>query len=242
MKSINDYYVYLLYDTLNNEVFYVGKGRGLRFLNHLKDAQKRGDQNVESQKIQKIKSIGTKRFGCSILRRNLTEDEALVIEATTIDLFRSHYIRDKKGILNIQSGCGSAMNGIIDIKQYTSMKTKYVDLLKSETLICLNIPADELLKTTSVAQLLHKKKWKVKCEEVSKTSYTVVESNGIVIAVFNSGCWKEIPNTNFCQFNGNQITNNTVLDRLMSHKLPKRKRGTPQARYINHTDVMIAKQ
>ena len=246
MKDSNnqarDYYVYLLYDIQTKEIFYVGKGKGKRFLDHLKEAQKNGDVSVENKKIERIRQIGDKRLGCTILRRNLTEQEAFQVEAATIDLLRSSsYKNIKCGILNIQSGHGSITNDIIDIKQFKTMKTKFVELLKSETLLCLNITIREHLNL-SIPQLIHKKKWKVKQEEASKATYTVIECDNMVVAMFKSDCWKDNGDNKTCTFNGNQInTPDVLLSRFISHKLPKRKRGTPQARYINYTDIKSSK-
>ena len=246
MKDSNnqarDYYVYLLYDIQTKEIFYVGKGKGKRFLDHLKEAQKNGDVSVENKKIERIRQIGDKRLGCTILRRNLAEQEAFQVEAATIDLLRSSsYKNIKCGILNIQSGHGSITNDIIDIKQFKTMKTKFVELLKSETLLCLNIAIREHLNL-SIPQLIHKKKWKVKQEEASKATYTVIECDNMVVAMFKSDCWKDNGDNKTCTFNGNQInTPDVLLSRFISHKLPKRKRGTPQARYINYTDIKSSK-
>ena len=45
-------YVYFLYDKLTKEIFYVGKGEGDRFLNHLGQALESGEPTVESAKEQ----------------------------------------------------------------------------------------------------------------------------------------------------------------------------------------------
>lgn len=247
MKDSNNeaknYYVYLLYDTQTKEIFYVGKGKGTRFLDHLKEAQKNGDLSVENKKVDKIRQIGEKRFGCTILRQNLNQEEAYQVEAATIDLLRSASYRNIKGqILNIQSGHGSMTNGIVDIKQYRTMRNKYVQLLKSETLLSLNLRIGEYINSASLLQLVHKKKWKVREEEARKATYTVVECDNVVVAVFKSDCWKATTDGKACIFNGNQMSQSSpMLERLISHKLPKRKQGTSQARYLNYTDIQNAK-
>lgn len=239
----NNYYVYLLYDTQTREIFYVGKGKGKRFLNHLEQAQKNGDKTVESKKCQKIQQIGQKRFGCSILRRNLSQNEAYNVEAATIDLLRAkNYANIKKDILNVQSGHGYMTKGLIDIKKFIIMEKKYVQLIRSECLLCLNIKHEDIINSSSLLQIVRNKRWKVKEEEAKKATYTVIECENVAIAIFKSDCWKSNPDGKTCMFNGKK-TNfpQSTLDRLESHKLPKRKQGTPQARYINYTDIQIAK-
>lgn len=236
-------YVYLLFDKQTNEIFYVGKGKGSRFGHHLIQAKKCNNSNVENEKIKKIKSIGDGNLGCTILRRNLTEDEAFHVEAATIDLLKSSNYKNVVGnILNIQSGHGKILNGSIDVKLFNSMRTKYVELMKSETLLCLNISHEEYIKATSIPQLVHKKKWKIVPDEANKAAYTIIECNNVVVAVFNSGCWSLNADGKTCSFNSNQQSSQSILDRFVSHKLPKRNQGTPQARYINYTDVKLAKQ
>jgi hypothetical protein len=130
---------------------------------------------------------------------------------------------------------------MIDIKQFTSLKKKYVSLLKSETLLCLNISSEEYLKESSVSQIIHSKEWKVKKEEASKASYIVVECDNTIVAVFNSKNWQECNNSNHCHFNGNIIKDQEINDRFVGFKLPKRKQGSTQSRYINYTDIRIVK-
>ena len=177
------------------------------------------------------------------LRPNLKQEEAYQVEAATIDLLRStSYKNIKSEILNIQSGHGSMTNGIVDIKQFRTMRNKYVQLLKSETLLSLNLKTGEYFNSTSLLQLIHKKKWNVKEEEARKATYTVVECDNVVVAVFKSDCWKATTDGRTCTFNGNQMSQpSSMLDRLISHKLPKRKQGTSQARYLNYTDMQNAK-
>ena len=81
MKDSNNqsrgFYVYLLYDIQTKEIFYVGKGKGTRFLDHLKEAQKNGDSSVENRKVDKIRQIGEKRFGCTICAQTLNKKKLI---------------------------------------------------------------------------------------------------------------------------------------------------------------------
>lgn len=78
------YYVYLLKDPRNNEVFYVGKGLGNRVLNHVNDAL---DTIEESDKLRRIRQIIDSGFSVEhiILRHGLDEVSAFEIEASVID-------------------------------------------------------------------------------------------------------------------------------------------------------------
>lgn len=82
VKESLGYYVYLLLDPDTRKPFYIGKGKGDRIFHHLKD------QNTESEKVQKVDEL--RKLGkepiLEILKWGLTEDEALLVESTAIDL------------------------------------------------------------------------------------------------------------------------------------------------------------
>lgn len=76
---MDDYYVYVYIDPRNYEEFYYGKGRGSRKNAHL-------TATTDSEKVARIKAI-TKEGLEPIVRvvaRNLSEDEALLVEKTLL--------------------------------------------------------------------------------------------------------------------------------------------------------------
>lgn len=73
-----DYYVYILFDTKTNDVFYVGKGKGFRIDHHENDT-------IESEKTSKIKELQkADRFGKRVVGRYYTESEAHAVETVLI--------------------------------------------------------------------------------------------------------------------------------------------------------------
>ncbi len=111
----NDYYVYI-YAYPDGCVFYVGKGRGSRINDHERDAR----NDVQSDKCIIIRSIWEQ--GGQVLKRklytNLSEQDALAIEAVLIALF------DRANLANEQSGC--TKNGLIKRKLSKSMSPKII--------------------------------------------------------------------------------------------------------------------
>jgi len=79
MTAREDYYVYVYIDPRNYEKFYYGKGCGSRKDIHLKDTGK-------SPKARQIAAI--RKAGCEpivrVIARGLTQDQALLIEATLL--------------------------------------------------------------------------------------------------------------------------------------------------------------
>jgi hypothetical protein len=82
------FYVYALRDPRDGEVFYVGKGKGERILQHVTEAGK--NPQSEKAKLKRIKDIESKGFKVEhlFLRTGLkTEDIAFAIEQAVIDAF-----------------------------------------------------------------------------------------------------------------------------------------------------------
>ncbi len=79
------YYVYRLVDPDNGQTFYVGKGTGNRVFDHLNEAR---SLKRETPKLQKVRSIWEKGMEVDIIihRHALTEHEALLVEASLIDM------------------------------------------------------------------------------------------------------------------------------------------------------------
>ena len=77
--SKNEYYVYVYIDPRNFEEFYYGKGKGNRKKAHLFDD---GD-NEKSKRIKQILKEGLEPI-IKVVARDLTEDEAYLIEKTLI--------------------------------------------------------------------------------------------------------------------------------------------------------------
>ena len=88
------YYVYLLEDPRNGEIFYVGKGRGNRVFFHVGDAP---DGARRSDKLDRIREIHRSGLEVehTILRHGLTESMAFEIEAAMIDFLGIHSLANE---------------------------------------------------------------------------------------------------------------------------------------------------
>lgn len=101
-KPFKPYYVYVLIDPLlNNEIFYVGKGKSQRGHHHSKEALSKDAS--ESQKIARIKSIHDRGREplVRVIGRFDTEDMAYAVESTLI-----HWVYGFENLTNIQPGRG----------------------------------------------------------------------------------------------------------------------------------------
>lgn len=89
------FYVYLYVDPRNEEIFYIGKGRGNRCFNHLKDVSDSDKKNRIDRIFKDTNGLGPR---IEILAHGLTSDEALKVEAAAIDLV------DIKNLTNLKRG------------------------------------------------------------------------------------------------------------------------------------------
>jgi len=74
-----NYYVYVYIDPRNYEEFYYGKGKGSRKLAHLSDTS----DSEKSRRIKAIHAAGLKPI-IRVIARNLSEQEALLVERTLL--------------------------------------------------------------------------------------------------------------------------------------------------------------
>lgn len=74
-------YVYLYIDPRNQQIFYIGKGRGNRAFQHLTDTS----DKAKVARIREIVSSG-RTPTIEVLRYGLTDSQAEMIEASAIDL------------------------------------------------------------------------------------------------------------------------------------------------------------
>ena len=123
------YYVYLLSDPVTNEIFYVGKGKGNRVFDHLKNTN---DGSEKSEKIRELKSQG-KTPKIEFLVHGV-DDEITIkkVESSIIDLI------DKKNLTNKVGGYESSDFGRMDLGQIIGKYSiKQVDVTEKVLLIKL---------------------------------------------------------------------------------------------------------
>lgn len=99
-------YVYSLIDPRDGSTFYVGKGKGGRVLDHVRNALKTTeDEDAHDLKVKKIREITDQGSSVThfIHRHGLTETEAELVEAVLIDTYPD--------LTNKQGGHGSKQFG-----------------------------------------------------------------------------------------------------------------------------------
>lgn len=103
VKEALKFYVYALVDPRDKRIFYVGKGVGDRVYMH---AEASLDESYESLKLSKIRDIHNAGLEVKyyILRHNLTEQEAYLVESVVIDLLTYEAFNTDHFLTNLVSG------------------------------------------------------------------------------------------------------------------------------------------
>lgn len=96
-------YVYALVDPRDNHIFYVGKGTGNRVYQHVQAALTDDSQSLKLSTIREIMTLGLE-VKYYIIRHNMTEQEAYLVESSIIDLLTYPAFNKNNILTNIVSG------------------------------------------------------------------------------------------------------------------------------------------
>ena len=237
------YYVYALVDPRYNKIFYIGKGKGNRVFQHAKDALNEEDESLKLDKIRSILQEG-KQVNLYILRHNLTEDVAYIVESTLIDLLTYSKFNKINQLTNIVAGHHQWDEGIKDVDEidsiYNCMKIE-VNQRDTLLLVSLNKSFDQA-KANGVYRRIDiyeatRKYWKIGKNAPQEIKYVLGVYKGVVRSVIEVTSWEWTAiaedGTKFksdrCIFEGKLLNDSTYLNKDVSD-YPFGSRGS--VRYI----------
>jgi len=177
------YYVYLLQDPRNNNIFYIWKWKWNRIFSHLKWAI---NWDKKSNKINTINSILNSKLtpNHKIIRHWLSEKEAFEVESALIDFY---WINN---LTNIVSWHNSNDRWLMDINEilinYEAKKIKVEDdllIININSLYYYDIPKDELYQAT-------RKSWRINLERSKNIKYALSVYKWIVREVYEIYNWE----------------------------------------------------
>lgn len=174
-------YVYIYSDPDTQKPFYVGKGKGNRVFDHLKD-------DSDTPKVAKIQQL--LRHGkapcIGILAYGLDEETALIVEAAAIDLI---------GIDNLTNevrGFESRKYGRIKVEeleaQYGSDVLKEKDIKQKLIMIRINSTYSDSLSPLELYKMT-RGYWRVDVERAKQADYVLAVYQGIVREVYQVADW-----------------------------------------------------
>lgn len=195
-------YVYRLIDPRNGETFYVGRGRGNRVFDHVREATKLRGKQIDddpdsrhddaSLKIDRINSI--KDAGLEIVhvihRHEIPDHSLAEVEAVLIDAY--------PGLTNKQSGEGSGAKGPMHVHQIID-KYELEEFEKNppEKLILINI--NQLKDRSNKEEILAQTRfaWRISKERAEQADYVLAVVRGVVVGAFKATEWLEASHENF---------------------------------------------
>jgi hypothetical protein len=182
------YYVYVCVDPRNNQVFYVGKGRGKRVLWSLM-GNGRTDCEARIEKINK----GGYETRYEILAHRLEDEEtALLIERAVIDAFGLEVLTNKvKGRHSIQLGRTPLHELVARYAAKPVKITHPVLLIRINRLYRPTMSADELYDATRGI-------WKIGLRR-ERAKFALAVFEGVVREVYeiNHSSWQAAPKVHF---------------------------------------------
>ena len=164
------YYVYVLVDPRNNCIFYVGKGSGNRVYQHAQAALAEDSPSLKLSTIRELKVLGldVKYY---IIRHNLSEQEAYLVESSIIALLTEGIKTDEE--INILYDCPKIEPILGDRLLLVSLNKSY-----------------QQSKATGVYRRANdyesvRKYWKLSCDKADKVKYILGIYKGIVRIVID---------------------------------------------------------
>lgn len=220
-------YVYFLVDPRNDEVFYVGKGKGNRVFQHAEDALVSEADSDKLEKIREIRATG-KAVQHFILRHGLKDEESLLVEASLIDFIGKGNLTNKQSGHHSDYGLKSA-NEIVAMYEAKPLET---DL----PLLLINInkqfrplmTSDEIYEATRSSWVLGERR--------NQAKFVVATFRGLTRVVYKVNDWYPVkePKKTRWAFNG-ELASEDIQQELIykvvddSHK---KGRANP-VRYLN---------
>ncbi len=175
------YYVYLLIDPENNNVFYVGKGYGNRIFHHINDALSIPRETDKLNKIREIHSKGLQVMH-EVLRHGLTEKEAFEVEAALIDFV------GLPELTNVLQGAHTNYRGRMGVADIIAIYRAEEVVIKEPVLL---ITINKLFEHNLTSERLYeitRGNW-VLGEKRNKAQYAFAVYNGIVREVYQILRW-----------------------------------------------------
>jgi hypothetical protein len=173
------YYVYLYVDPRDGKVFYIGKGKGERCLDHLFE----DDDHPKVKRIREIFADGLEPRIEMLAHGLRTEQEAYNIEAAAIGLLGLENLTNRVvGKDSLRFG----RKGLSELEGYYAAKpVKIVDpviLIRVNQLYRHGMPAAELYDITRGV-------WVLSAERASKMKYVFAVYEGVVREVYEPEKW-----------------------------------------------------
>lgn len=196
VKEVIAFYVYALVDPRDKKIFYIGKGKENRVFQHAEAALNEEYKSLKLDTIRNIISDG-KEVEYYILRHNLTENEAFVVESTLIDMLTYPKFNNSNQLTNLVVGHHQWDEGIKSVDElnaiYNGSRIK-TDENKRLLLVSLNKSFDQakahgVYRRPDIYEST-RKYWSIGKQKVNEIDYVLGVYKGIVRCVIKVKSYK----------------------------------------------------
>lgn len=229
VKEALGYYVYCLVDPRNQKIFYIGKGSGNRVFAHAYDAI---NSNDHSLKLETIREIHESHLDVQyyILRHNLTDKEAYIVESTLIDMLTYSAFNRESILTNIANEHHQWDEGIKTIEELNSTyDCRPIDVPHDGSILLVSLNksykahAMGIYKRPNIYEAT-RKYWRIGRNRPQKIRYVLGVYHGIVRSVIKVDSYKWVEyaddGTKFnnlrCCFNGILLDDSPFLNKDVS--------------------------
>lgn len=216
------YYVYILKDPRNENVFYVGKGKGNRIFQHVQCALENETENDKYNLIREILNSG-KEVEHFILRHGLEEKLAFEIESTVIDLLGIENLTNSvKGHDTWERG----LKTVDEVSQHYDAKAVTFEepciIININRLYTRGISAQKLYDSTRASWIVGTKR--------DRAKYAIASYRGLVREIFEIEGWQ--PNGDRWEFIG-KLAEDKIREKYLNQSLENyiKKGGQNPIRY-----------
>ncbi|MCH5220206.1 MAG: endonuclease [Muribaculaceae bacterium] len=196
VKEALGFYVYALTDPRDNRIFYIGKGKGDRIFQHVQDSIKEKDENLKLDTIRSIHKAGLE-VGYYILRHNLDEPTAYIVESTLIDLLSYDRFNKESILTNIVCGHHQWNEGIKTIHDINVLyDCEKINISDGDHLLLVSLNKTYNQSHTSRIYCRPnlyestRKYWSISPNRLRHIDYVLGVYKGIVRAVIKPTKWK----------------------------------------------------
>lgn len=139
VKEALGYYVYALVDPRDSKIFYIGKGKADRVFQHAAAAIVDNSCDLKLDTIRSIKSEG-KEVIHYIIRHNLEEKEAYLVESTLIDILTYSKFNHNNQLTNLVAGHHQWDEGIKSIDEINAIyDCSKIDVKDRDIILLVNL-------------------------------------------------------------------------------------------------------
>lgn len=182
------YYVYCLVDT-NGAPFYIGKGVDNRVFAHARASLSDDALGLKLDKIKQIISETGKPPNAFLVRWQLSEQEAYIVESALIDFSELLGLK----LTNVVLGHGSYRSGIMNVEEaIATLSAPKLDKLLDPCII-VNINRTKKRTSTDIDIFeATRGDWVVAEKQREKTRFALAERRGLIVGVFTVEKWNPI--------------------------------------------------